>query len=186
MKTLTLLLFMVMVQPMSVDTLINDIIVTEGGYVNHPADRGGPTKYGITQKTLASYRRMPVSAKEVQNMSRQEAYDIYKKIYFDTYGVDKLPETIHDLVLDMNVHHGPGNTNKLLQKAINRFGIKLQVDGVAGSKTIEAAKQVNPVALRYILAREREAFMRDIVKKDPSQQVFLNGWLNRVEKFVNT
>lgn len=186
MKELVLAILLMVAQPMSVDTIINDIITTEGGYVNHPADKGGPTKYGITQKTLASYRRIPVTAKDVQNIAKTEAFDIYKKIYYDSYGVAKLPESVQDLVLDMNVHHGPGNTVRLLQKSLNKFGIKLQVDGVAGSKTIEAAKQVNPVALRYILAREREAFMRDIVKKDPSQQVFLNGWLNRVEKFVNT
>jgi hypothetical protein len=34
---------------MSVDTLIDEVISREGGYVDHPADRGGPTMFGITE-----------------------------------------------------------------------------------------------------------------------------------------
>ena len=39
------------------DRIIDGLIVAEGGYVDHPADRGGPTKYGITRKTLAAWRK---------------------------------------------------------------------------------------------------------------------------------
>ena len=34
---------------MSIDDLIDSLIDREGGYSNHPADRGGPTNYGITE-----------------------------------------------------------------------------------------------------------------------------------------
>lgn len=37
----------------TVDEMIDAIIRREGGYVNHPADRGGPTRYGITMATLS-------------------------------------------------------------------------------------------------------------------------------------
>ncbi|MES2753138.1 MAG: glycosyl hydrolase 108 family protein, partial [Pseudomonadota bacterium] len=29
-------------------TLIDAVIGREGGYSNHPADRGGPTRWGVT------------------------------------------------------------------------------------------------------------------------------------------
>ena len=38
-----------------IDKILNDIIEREGGFVNHPADKGGPTKYGITTPTLMHY-----------------------------------------------------------------------------------------------------------------------------------
>ena len=43
-----------------VGALINDLIEREGGYVNHPADKGGPTCFGITE---AVARRMAMRAR---------------------------------------------------------------------------------------------------------------------------
>ena len=35
---------------MTIDQLIDDVIAREGGYSDHPADRGGPTRWGITER----------------------------------------------------------------------------------------------------------------------------------------
>ena len=40
---------------MNVDQLIDELIDREGGYVNHPADRGGPTCWGVTQQVARAY-----------------------------------------------------------------------------------------------------------------------------------
>ncbi len=40
---------------MDVDLLIAALIEREGGYVNHPADRGGPTCYGITESVARAH-----------------------------------------------------------------------------------------------------------------------------------
>ena len=58
---------------MSIDALIDDILVREGGFVNHPADRGGPTHYGITQATLSRWRQQPVTVQDVQALTLEEA-----------------------------------------------------------------------------------------------------------------
>lgn len=34
---------------MNIEQYLEELIKREGGYVNNPADRGGATKYGITQ-----------------------------------------------------------------------------------------------------------------------------------------
>ena len=34
---------------MQIDSLIDEVIDREGGYVNHPADKGGPTRWGVTE-----------------------------------------------------------------------------------------------------------------------------------------
>jgi len=54
-----------------IDTIISTMIDRwEGGYSHHPADRGGPTKFGITAKTLADYLRRPVTAEAVRALPR--------------------------------------------------------------------------------------------------------------------
>ena len=73
---------------------MNDIIETilqrEGGYVDHPADKGGPTNFGITQATLANYREHAVTATDVHSLTRTEAAAIYEAIYvrpFDRFAL---------------------------------------------------------------------------------------------------
>ncbi|HBU3826193.1 TPA: hypothetical protein MCX03_004221, partial [Klebsiella pneumoniae] len=36
---------------MTADQIIEGILGKEGGYVDHPSDKGGPTRWGITQTT---------------------------------------------------------------------------------------------------------------------------------------
>ena len=62
-----------------VECIINEVIERfEGGYSNHPADRGGPTNMGITQATLSEYLGRPASVDEVRSLSRAQAVAIYR------------------------------------------------------------------------------------------------------------
>ncbi len=64
----------------------------EGGYSNRASDRGGPTKYGVTHKTLAAHRGVPsVAADQVKTMTKMEAEDIYRRSYWGQSGGDLLP-----------------------------------------------------------------------------------------------
>uniref|UniRef100_UPI00359318C9 glycosyl hydrolase 108 family protein n=1 Tax=Parasphingorhabdus sp. TaxID=2709688 RepID=UPI00359318C9 len=38
-----------MTQIPDIDTLIDKVIALEGDYSDHPADRGGPTRWGVTE-----------------------------------------------------------------------------------------------------------------------------------------
>ena len=42
----------------AIEQILDDILRREGGYVNHPADRGGPTNFGITAQTLGNWRQL--------------------------------------------------------------------------------------------------------------------------------
>ena len=171
----------------SVDSMINDIIRLEGGYVDHPADRGGPTKYGVTHKTLARYLDRDVSRDDVRRLSRELAAEIYRRAYYIEPRLDVLPSSIQAILFDSAVNHGPRRAVRFLQQVLNAAGFgRLSIDGLAGPITrqrCELADQEMGPWLLAALAEERRMFYQLIVERDPSQRVFLKGWMRRVAEF---
>lgn len=170
-----------------VDKMIDDILRREGGFVNHPADRGGPTKFGVTARTLAAARGQDtVSISDVQSLSIGEARAIYTSRYFEGPKIDKLPPLVQPLVFDMSINHGPGTAIKLLQQVLSDAGEACSVDGGIGDETLTCAKSAVMALGNLLINRlvdKRVAFYKAIVADDASQSVFLNGWLNRANEF---
>jgi len=172
---------------MIVKEIINGIIQREGGYVNHPNDRGGPTKYGITQKTLSRYYGYSATIEQVQTLTKDVAYDIYEKDYYRAPGIDKLPKEIQAIVTDSSVLYGPRRAIKFLQEIVNEAGFgPISVDGALGPNTrrtvITAYSEMGPYFINAYV-EERIMFCERIVANNPSQNVFLKGWTNRANKF---
>ena len=168
------------------DEMIDDILAREGGFVNHPADRGGPTNFGVTQATLASWRGREATIDDVRSLSIDEARDIYRTIYYVGPKIDKLASLIQPLVFDMSINHGPGTAIKLLQRILNERGITCEVDGGIGDETIRCALTATDqfgTELINFLVDKRIQFYHQIVEKNPSQSVFLKGWLKRANEF---
>jgi len=171
----------------TVDEMIGDIIRREGGFVNHPADKGGPTKYGITIRTLENWRRRPVGVDDVRRLTKKESSLIYRHNYYAKQNIDKLPIELQPVVFDMAVNMGPKQAIKIMQRSLTQIGIETGVDGIIGPQTLkataEAASLFGPLVI-YIMIGERIKFYRDIVKRNPSQVVFLKGWENRAMEFI--
>jgi len=178
------------------NAIIDKTVKLEGGYVNNPNDSGGPTKYGITLRTLQNYRNDPnLGANDVKKLTKEEAKDIYGKLYFDDAGVGSLPKSIQDFMFDMNVHHGMGRSTKILQESLNELGADIAVDGGLGPATKGALddylgdsedgdeRDRKEKALRRQLLRRRKEFVRKLAKRRPKDKEFLTGWLNRINKF---
>lgn len=166
---------------MTLDEIIAALIEREGGYVNHPADRGGPTKYGITLKVAQSVLAPPVTIEVLKGLTHAQAAAIYKRLYwfapkFHTLGLS--PACV-EMVFDAGVHHGPKRAVMLLQRAI---GTKM--DGVIGPITVKMAQGIDPEILAARFLGERLMFIANIVKSDPSQLVFLVGWMARIREFM--
>ena len=107
---------------------------SEGGYSNRKSDAGGPTKFGITHKTLAAHLGKPsVSAERVQAMSLAEAETIYRKSYWTQSGGDVLPKGLDYAAFDFGVNSGPHRAVKVLQKVLGVAG-----DGWLGEKALAA------------------------------------------------
>lgn len=173
---------------MSIDEMLNDVIAKEGGYVNHPNDKGGATKYGITQKTLSKYLEKAVTIEEVKALDIETAKDIYELRYYRSPKIDRLPSKIQPFVLDCAVNHGPRRAIKFVQHVCNDAGFgPLTVDGLMGPKTkMKAGECLEALNHWMLLAliEERQAFYGLIVQNNPSQEVFLKGWMNRARSFL--
>ena len=182
-----------------VDKMIDDVIRREGGFVDHPADRGGPTKFGITQATLAGYCGHPVGAAEVAALNADQAKQIYRRDYYFAPRIDQLPARVQPFVFDSAVNHGPARAIGFVQQVCNQAGFgtssaaagaarggSLVVDGICGSRTGRAAHDADWVMKDWLLAaliEERRRFYHAIVARDSSQRAFIDGWLARLSEF---
>jgi lysozyme family protein len=164
---------------MTVDELIDDIIRREGGFVDHPADRGGPTKYGITQSTLAAWRHRTVSRDDILNLSEDEARAIYRKKYVEDPGFADLPDPLRELLVDSAVHSGPMAVIIWVQRALG-----IMVDGYIGPQTKAALKDAKPDWLYRQILASRLIFIGHLITSDPTQAAFAGGWMARLSEFV--
>ena len=172
---------------MTVDDMLNDIIRREGGYVFHPLDRGGATKYGITIRTLSDWLRRPATIDEVRNLDEATAREIYVANYLSAPRIDTLPAEIIPQVFDCSVNHGPRQAVRFVQRVINEAGFgPVDTDGVLGPQTRTCAEKAQAsmgAFLNNAILCERLAFYDAIVARDPSQGVFLKGWQTRAREF---
>ncbi|MDO4560830.1 MAG: glycosyl hydrolase 108 family protein [bacterium] len=167
---------------------------SEGGYSDHPNDRGGATNMGITSGTLArAFSQKIVGYKDIKALTRADAAEIYRAFYWRPSKADKMPEPLCILHFDAAVNHGLGGSARLMQRAINNYAIKAglklyaAVDGELGPKSLSAldvcVRHKNNLRLICeIYLNEREKYFREIVVANPSQACFLKGWLNRIAK----
>lgn len=161
--------------------LIDDVIQREGGYVDHPDDRGGPTNFGVTQATLAEYRNANVSKDDVRNLSIEEARQIYYSRYWvkSKFSSLNIATAVEELLLDSAVHHGVSGATKMLQRAVG-----ITADGVIGPVTRNVVNAMPSDKLAAALTAERVATLGRIITKNPSQAVFAAGWMNRMRHFI--
>lgn len=173
---------------LSIEVMINDVLVAEGGYVNNPYDRGGPTNYGITLSTLSKFLQRAATVEEVKKLDIQTARDIYELRYYRAPRIDKLPEFIQPFVFDSAVNHGPRRAVKFVQEICNDAGLgPLTVDGLMGPKTkavAEACYETMREWMLVALVEERQMFYVNIVLNNETQMQFLKGWLNRARAFL--
>ena len=148
----------------------------EGGYSNDPADYGGATNFGITQKTYDKYTQQH---KPVSDITRAEAEEIYYNNYWIAGKCNIMPAKLAVCHFDWCVNHGVYGAVETLQIALG-----VNSDGIIGKQTITALETANEetVIKNYLLSREN--WYKKFVKYDPTQSRFINGWLNRIDKLA--
>lgn len=165
---------------MTLNDIIDGILEREGGFVDHLADLGGATKYGITRATLTDWRGRPVSVDDVRNLTEDEARQIYREQYIVRPGFLSIQnEAVRALVVDCAVNHGVLRAVKMLQHSAHVF-----TDGILGPNTIAAVNRMTPAALYRRLCAARVKLYGEIITKNPSQAAFAAGWANRIAAFI--
>ncbi len=165
---------------MSFERALTMILKHEGGYSDNPADRGGPTKQGVTQRVYDTWRMTggkPV--RSVRGIDGSEVSAIYLQNYWIPANCDLLPDNLALVHFDSAVNHGVKRAIKFLQLATGA-----NPDGVFGPATQAAitttmGKLSEHIVIGLYLA-EREDFYDEIVARDPTQSLFLRGWKNRI------
>ena len=168
--------------------MILDVLKHEGGYVNHKADRGGATNYGITQATLSIWLGRPATIQDVKNLTKETAAKIYKKNYYYNPKIDLLPDEIEPILFDVAVNSGPGRAIRMLQQILFDKGYPVgAADGVIGKNTIKysyswVGATGGDIAINTIVDY-RVKFYKKLIANNPSQKVFEKGWMARAESF---
>jgi lysozyme family protein len=160
------------------DVALPLILIFEGSrYTCLPLDKGGPTRYGITQAVYDTYRTdKGLATQTVKNITISEVQDIYYSGYWVPAKCQSMPGKLSVAVFDTTVNSGKSRSIKILQQAIGAT-----VDGIIGKETLQKLKSLDEVKVANKYIDTREAFYYAIVDHDSSQDVFLNGWLRRAK-----
>ena len=147
------------------------MLKSEGGFVNHPSDPGGMTNLGVTKATWENWVGRESDEAEMRGLTPEKVEPLYKKKYWDAVRADELPVGLDYLMFDFGVNAGPGRAIKVMQSAVG-----VTPDGGFGPLTLAAVQAIDPVELIEKFSQAKEDFYRSL----GTFATFGKGWLNRV------
>jgi lysozyme family protein len=148
---------------MTFDEAFKVLIGHEGGYVNHPDDPGGETKFGISRRAHPT--------ENIAGMTLERAKEIYRRDYWGPAGCDAVPASLKFDLFDTAVNAPVREAIKMLQRAVGETP-----DGILGPRTLQAAQSMDPERLVARFNGWRLDYLNDL-KTWPS---FGRGWAQRV------
>lgn len=176
-----------------IDQLIDEVIGREGGYSNHPADRGGATRWGVTEAVARAHGYRG----DMRGFPRDEAVEIYRRLYWIKPGFDQVatraPKVAAEL-FDTGVNMGPGTATGFLKRTLNALNRgEVDYDDIGSTPIIDAATLAvldafmakrghggEAILLKAIEALQGERYLR-LAETRPANEAFLYGWLaNRI------
>jgi lysozyme family protein len=154
------------------------VFAHEGGFQRHPEDSGNwvggyktgtlvGTNYGIAAKYFPDV--------DIRNLTKEGARQIYYKSFWLPMNLGGIQDPLAILhIFDMGVNAGKSRSIKMAQKIV-----KVEQDGKVGPITTAAINDMPGFTDRFIKARI--SYYKNLVKRKKAYQVFLNGWLRRVD-----
>jgi lysozyme family protein len=143
------------------------IFRNEGGYVWNINDPGGETNFGIARKFYPN--------EDIKNMTKQRATYLYYRDYWTPMNLKGLKdEELILQVFDFGINAGIRWSIRLLQRLV-----EVDDDGIVGPITTKKVNEYGPELLDKFKKR-RLMFYMNLAAKKPQLEVFLRGWLRRV------
>lgn len=173
------------------------LLKSEGGYSNLSADKGGETYAGISKKNFPTWKGWEIinSARPKQNeiINNPYLYRLISVFYLENFWIplkcDSFTKYVANNLCDFGVNSGVTTASIGFQKVINSLlptgQTTLVMDGKIGPLTIASANKLNQKKLNDELLTYRANFYKELATKNPSQNVFLAGWLSRLTSFVS-
>lgn len=177
----------------------------EGGYANHPADKGGETYGGIARNYNPGWKgwtdidlikRTTYKDKVIPNNKKfsplldEPVESFYENLWNkNNFGLIK-NQQVTDILFDWFINSGSnaastkGKETYGVDEILNRdFGFKLPIDSKFDTATINAINAVNQEQLYNTIKTERKKFYETLIANNPSQKVFETGWFKRLAGF---
>lgn len=183
----------------TVQSIAEEIVAREGGFVDDPDDPGGATNYGVTMHTMRRLgldldRDGDIDSVDVRQLTHAQATQIFIQHYFDKPRINLLPLPLRASVFDMQVNAG-SNAVKILQRVLGAFKEPVTVDGALGPKTAAAVVRAFEQAGTYFVdaygIARRDYYFR-LADRRPASRKYARtqaggkgGWIRRAEEFIS-
>jgi len=152
---------------------LKELLVHEGGFVNHPQDPGGMTNLGVTKRVWEEWTGHEVDEKQMRALTPELVAPLYKRKYWDACRSDDLVSGVDYAVFDVAVNSGAGRAIKFLQSCVG-----VDADGGFGPRTLDAVKvaEKDPERLIELYSAKRLEFLQSL----KTFETFGKGWSRRV------
>ena len=182
----------------------------EGGFVNHPADPGGATNYGLSLRFLRA-EEIDVDGDgdtdidDIRALTPQSSAELFKKYFWDKPRLGELPELVAMCVYDAGVNMGVARAVRILQDCCGRLlpaEATPAIDGWLGPVTLRAVRRVcakgtdgrtaragtdihAEMALCDMMLQARLDYYDELRKERPELRAFYQGWQNRTNSLYD-
>ncbi len=166
-----------------IELLAPKILQWEGGFVNDPLDNGGATNMGVT---VATWQKVGYDKNHDGHIDDADIKlltpDDFKFVlikYWNTWKADQiLNQSIANILVDWV--WGSGKWGIIIPQRL----LGVTPDGIVGEMTLTVLNANSKQCFFNDLYQARINFLNNIVKENPDQRIFFNGWMNRLESFT--
>ena len=139
----------------------------EGGFVNNPADPGGATNMGITQRDLPGI--------DIRSLTADVAMAYYRREFWLSYYNQIDSQAVANKLFDMGVLFGLTEAIMLLQLILS-----IHADGSFGPFTLSSVNAQDPTSLLGLFKQKLYYHAQKVVQAKPQEAQFFQGWVNRI------